>query len=472
MQRTRRPHFASNQLSRRQLLSWGGAGYLGLNLPGIIQAQATQAGSTGAAASKIKACIFLFYYGGPSHLDMYDMKPHAPAEVRGEFRPIATSVPGLHISEHLPRMAKVMHKVALIRSMHHANRLHDSASTEVHTGRPSPHGDREEAAPIAQFFPCFGATLNFLAQARDLDVPHAALPYVFHNVVDVPCQGGGFLGARFDPLQITVDAQQRSYSAGALARQNDLPPQRMAERRRLLDRLESLTRPYPQAAQLQRIYDQASRLLSSRELHRALNLQEEPARVRDRYGHGPVQSGSGNGADRAHARHMRGQNLLLARRLVEAGLPFVNVHDCRQQGQNWDAHARNFEEHKHHLLPLADQSLSALIEDLDVRGLLDSTLIVATGEFGRTPRINNQAGRDHWPDCYTVLLAGGGVKGGFVHGASDRIGAYPALDPVTPADLAATIYWRFGIDPATEVHDQTGRPWRIADGTPIRQLFA
>jgi uncharacterized protein (DUF1501 family) len=172
-----------------------------------------------------------------------------------------------------------------------------------------------------------------------------------------------------------------------------------------------------------------------------------------------------------YARQMRGQNLLLARRLVEAGVPFVNVYDFKQQGQNWDAHFRCANQHKTHLLPQADQSLSALIEDLDARDLLDSTLVVAMGEFGRTPRINKEAGRDHWPDCYTVLLAGGGVRGGAVFGASDRIGAYPARDAVTPGDLAATIFWRFGIDPATEIHDRSGRPHRLATGEPLRSLF-
>jgi uncharacterized protein (DUF1501 family) len=171
------------------------------------------------------------------------------------------------------------------------------------------------------------------------------------------------------------------------------------------------------------------------------------------------------------ARQMRGQNLLLARRLVEAGVPFVNVFDFRQQGQNWDAHHQNFSQHKDHLLPLADQSLSALIEDLDTRGLLDSTLVVGMGEFGRTPKINANGGRDHWPDCYSVLLAGGGIHGGSVFGASDRTGAFPARDPVSPADLAATIFWRFGIDPSSEIHDLTGRPWRVADGQPLRSLF-
>jgi hypothetical protein len=223
--------------------------------------------------------------------------------------------------------------------------------------------------------------------------------------------------------------------------------------------------------------DKAYRLLESDAIRRAADVTREPLAVRERYGFGaePVAvgegGGGGNGAEMGYARQMRGQNLLLARRLVEAGVPFVNVYDFKQQGQNWDAHFNGANQHKTYLLPQADQSLSALIEDLDARGLLDSTLVVAMGEFGRTPRINKEAGRDHWPDCYTVLMAGGGVRGGAVYGSSDRIGAYPASDPVTPGDLAATIYWRFGLDPAAEIRDQTNRPHRLAAGEPLRRLF-
>jgi len=212
-------------------------------------------------------------------------------------------------------------------------------------------------------------------------------------------------------------------------------------------------------------------------VRRALDVSREDPRTRDRYGyfHASVPvgegGGGGNGAEMGYARHMRGQNLLLARRLVEAGVPFVNVYDFKQQGQNWDAHFKVFHQHKAHLLPAADQGLSALVEDLDQRGLLETTLVVALGEFGRTPRINKDGGRDHWPDCYSAVFAGGGVKGGFVWGSSDRLGAYPASDPVTPADLAATIYWRFGIDPATEIHDAGGRPYKLSEGRPLRKLF-
>jgi hypothetical protein len=206
-----------------------------------------------------------------------------------------------------------------------------------------------------------------------------------------------------------------------------------------------------------------------------MDITQESPEVRERYGFGaaPISKGevNGGGGELGFARQMRGQNLLLARRLVEAGVPFVNVYDCRQQGQNWDAHVNCESQHKNYLLPLADQALSALIEDLDQRSLLESTLIVATGEFGRTPTINASAGRDHWPHCYSVLMAGGGVRGGAVFGSSDKFGAHPDTDPVTPGDIAATIFWRMGIDHAFNIVDQTGRPHRLTTGEPIQQLF-
>lgn len=458
--------------TRRQLLRASASGGLGLSLSGLWQAQALA--ESNKPASKIRACVVVFYYGGPSHVDTYDLKPNAPADIRGEFQPIASSAPGVMVSEHLPQMAKVMHKVAVVRSVNHQNRLHDSASTEMLTGRQSPQGDREEFAPIPQFYPCVGATCSYLWQARGLDVPHAALPFLFHNVVDVPCQGGGFLGSAFDPLQISVDVEKRAYRAGSLTPPDGRTFESVGDRRRLLSVLESDLAANTSAERRWRLfYDKAYSLLGSETLRRALDLSAESQATRDRYGFKPAEAVNGDTSQSAMAegRPMRGQNLLIARRLVEAGVPFVNVFDFRQQGQNWDSHANNFFHHKNYLLPQTDQSLSALIEDLDQRGLLDSTLVVAMGEFGRTPRINANAGRDHWPDCYSVLLAGGGVKGGSVYGSSDRLGMYPETNPVSPADLTATIFWRFGIDPMTEIHDTTGRPHRISDGRPIRELF-
>jgi hypothetical protein len=471
-------------LGRRRLLQLGGLGCLGLSLPRLFQAQAAQAARPVApqTATRIQSCILIFYYGGPSHLDMFDMKPHAPAEVRGEFKPIATTVPGLRISEHLPRTARVMHKVALIRSMHHAMRNHDSACTETLTGRSPFGGDRENFIPLndLQVFPCFGASLSYARKDRS-KVPHAALPFAIHNAVPVPCQSGGFLGSAYNPFLIEGDPETLSYRADLLKLPESFSPARVGRRQALLGRLEAARERSPAPANarpLRKYYQKAFDLLGSEAVRRALDIDQEPAQVRDRYGRNRKQQSfpddpvGGNGAQLGYGRSLRGQNLLLARRLVEAGVPFVNVYDFKQQGQNWDNHVKNFGQLKNHLLPPADWAFSALIEDLDARGLLDTTLVVALGEFGRTPRINKDAGRDHWPDCYSALVAGGGVKGGLVYGSSDKNGAYPASDPVTPADLAATIFWRFGLDPATEIHDVIGRPYRLAEGEPLRKLFA
>ncbi len=462
---------STHELTRRRFVQWGGVG--ALSLGGLWNTQVAAEGAGRPMPSGIRACIFVFYYGGQSHLDTYDPKPNAPSSVRGEFQPIATSVPGLQISEHLPHMSQVMHHCALIRSMRHTNRLHDSASIETHTGRQASQGDREEFAPIPQFFPCHGATLSHLWQERKLVVSHAALPFVFHNVVPTPCQGGGFLGAAFDPFRVNVNPDSQQYLVEELAIRPELPSQRVGSRRDLVTALQSDLFADPKfSSGMDQYYHKAYQLLGSEQVRKALDLTEETAEMRERYGVYSKDSPGGSGAAHpGYGRHMRGQNLLVARRLVEAGVPFVNVFDFRQQGQNWDSHANNFAQNKDTLLPPADKALAALICDLEERGLLDSTLIVATGEFGRTPTINSGAGRDHWPDCYSVLLAGGGVQGGAVHGASDAIGAYPAKDPATPADLAATIYWRFGIDPSQHIYDRLARPWPLAAGEPLKGLF-
>ena len=466
----------SHRPSRRDLL------HLGAGLGAVSALSVLKSAGAAAAASvvnakgtshTIRSCIFVFYYGGPSHLDTYDMKPHAADSVRGEFSGIATSVPGLQICEHMPHMARVMHKVALVRSMHHTNRLHDSASTETHTGRQGPQGDREEFGAINQFYPCHGAVLTMLRAGEQLDVPHAMLPWQFHNVITTPCQGGGFLGHQFDPLLVTGDASNVRYESDELKRPAELSTDRISQREALLTSLDIDSTLASHAAPFGVYRQKAHELLRSTVLQNTLRIEEESAATRERYGMREPKALPGDGAAAAApARNLRGQNLLLARRLVEAGVRFVNVHDFRQQGQNWDSHSQNFQQHRRYLLPQADQALAALIEDLDERSLLDSTLVVALGEFGRTPKINGNAGRDHWPDCYTVLLAGGGIRGGSVFGSSDRTGAYPETNPVTPADLAATLYWRFGLAPHTEVRDRAGRPHRIADGRPITDIFA
>jgi hypothetical protein len=433
-------------LSRRQFV--GAAGLAGLGL-GLAPRLAGAARTAAASSSRIRSCILVFYYGGPSHLDTLDPKPNAPAEVRGEYRSIATSVPGVRISEHLPRTARLMNRLALVRSLHHPMRNHNSAAAEALTGRTPAGGDQELLTDDPRGLPTLGSAVSFALGPRAHVLPYVALPYTLYNVVQLPGQSPGLLGGAYDRFQVDGDPSNANFRVAAFDGAGDL-----GERVSLLRRFDRGSLPGP-AARADVYRERALRLLASPEIPRLFDLAKEPQRVRERYG-----------------RHRLGQSLLLARRLVEGGVNFVVAFDGQTNGQeaNWDSHENIFPRHRQ-LIPPSDQALSALIEDLDSRGLLDTTLVLALGEFGRTPRINRNAGRDHWPDCYSLLLAGGGVQGGAVHGASDNIGAFPNADPVTPADLAATIFWRFGLDPATEILDQTGRPFRLAEGEPIRRIF-
>lgn len=462
------------QVSRRHALEIGGLGLLGVSLPQFLQLQATRAGQL--PGQQIKSCIVIFYYGGPSHLDTFDMKPNAPSEVRGEFRSIATSVPGLQISEHLPHTAKIMHKVTVVRSMHHDMRGHDSASYQALTGHVPPMGDNQNFGERPDSFPCYGACLNRVRPHFPVAIPHASLPFVMNNNFINPGQTSGFLGPAYQPLLIQGEPDSLTYSAGSLELLRGVNKDRFQHRMKLFRALNSSRRSFVDDVPMSVFSERAFELIVSSGVRDALDINQETLATRERYGTGEAgqpyddDPKSRANVELAIARNMRGINLLMARRLVEAGVPFVNVYDYKQQGKNWDTHADNFTRHKDHLLPQADQAFAALIEDLDQRGLLDTTLVVAMGEFGRTPRINKDAGRDHWPDCYTALLAGGPIKGGYLHGASDKIGAYPAKDPVTPADLAATIFSLFGVDPRTLIHDSGGRPYPIALGRPIEGL--
>jgi hypothetical protein len=440
--------------NRRRLLQAGGLGLLGLNLPTLLRAEAAPARPAGAEP---RSAILIFYYGGPSQLETWDPKPEAPAAVRGEFRAIGTAADGVRIGEHLPRCARVMDRMALIRSMHHPMRNHNAAAAETLTGRTPPGGDQELLQDDARSFPCLGAAVTAALADPTAILPQVALPHVMYNVVQLPGQRAGFLGGAYDPLHVTCDPNAADYRIPDLELPAGLTPARLEHRQSLLRLVDGQRRaaerlpggPDP-------FYERAFTLLGSDRVRAAFDIGREDPRTRERYG-----------------RHVHGQSVLLARRLVEAGVRFVTVYDRVHNGQdaNWDSHAQVFARHRDHLLPPADQALSALVEDLEQRGLLASTLVVALGEFGRTPQINAQGGRDHWPDCFSVALAGGGVRGGSVYGESDAWGAFPAADPATPADLAATLFWRFGIDPAAEIRDRTGRPFRLADGEPLRALF-
>jgi hypothetical protein len=436
-----------------------------LSLPTLLlRAEAAAASSRipGRLASErplIRSCILIYFYGGPSHLDMWDMKPSAPLEVRGEFKPIATSVAGTQICEHLPRMARMAHKWALVRSMNHAMTNHNAAAVEAMCGRTPARGDLELLDDDPLTPPNYGATLSYLMPDSPIGLPHVALPHVMYNVVQLPGQTAGFLGAAYERFQITSDPSTPQFDVSTLKLPGDVSSARLGVRNQLLsmiDRQPVSPPATPKRRAIEEHYGKAFALLRSDAVRHSLDIAKEPGPLRDRYG-----------------RNTLGQSMLLARRLVESGVRFVNVNDKISNGQdaNWDSHEKVFPRHRDHLIPPTDQAFSALLEDLESRGLLESTLVIGMGEFGRTPRINHNAGRDHWPRCYSVVLAGGGVKGGTVIGTSDNIGAYPATDPVTPGDLAATIFSSFGVEPAHEVRDITGRPWRLADGRRLTALF-
>lgn len=463
-------------LGRREFLRAGGLGLLELGLPTFSKARALSAPPRDASHSfgRAKACIFLFMWGGPAQQETWDLKPDAPEQVRGEFRPIATNVPGLSISEHFPKLAKQAHRLAVLRSVHHADVNHTTATHELLTGRPVPRGPD---APLAEDWPHYGAVLAHLAKGKE----RSSLPPFVQMRPTIPegaprfvesshGQGAGWLGPALDPFTIDDDPNRPDYRIGTF-NLPDLGPDRLADRRQLLSLVDAQTRQLegcPQVRAMDQHYLRAYNLLTTRRALEAFDLTKEDPRLRTRYG-----------------LHPHGQAVLQARRLVEAGVPLVTVFWQNDGLTNvsvyWDTHNRNFVDLKTRLMPASDQAFDTLLDDLDARGLLDETLVVWTGEFGRTPRVGQSVvggagagrdGRDHWPHCFSTVLAGAGVRGGTVHGASDRWAAYPALDPVTPADVAATIYHLLGIDPALELHDTFDRPLQLCLGTPIWSVIA
>jgi hypothetical protein len=450
-------------LPRRKLLQIGGSGFLGLTVPRLLAA----AEQTSRLIARAKSVIFLFQFGGPSHIDTFDLKPDAPDGVRSEFDSIATSLPGLRVCDQLPRTAKVMDKVTLVHSVHHTMKNHNSAAYYALTGHAPPVDDiRLRDSP--ELYPAYGATVDRFATNTGGMPTFAAFPHVIADGSITPGQAASFLGRRHDPLLITRDPNEPEFGLPELSLPQGLSVDRLADRRGLQQvinsQLADLDRSAP-AAGLDSYYDKALGMLNSTQVRDAFDLSREPAAVRDRYG-----------------RTTYGQSCLLARRLVEAGVKFVNVYFAESIGGRyigkggWDTHGfdntRMYPVLKGWQLPLTEQTLPTLLIDLDERGLLDETLVVWMGEFGRTPQINKNVSRDHWPQCYTALLAGGGVKRGFRYGASDAFGAYPAGDPVRPDDLAATMFALLGIDPHTEVRDSLDRPLPIAAGEVLHGILA
>jgi hypothetical protein len=467
-------------ISRRRLLRVGSLGSLGLALPDLLRAETSA--PRPSFGGRAKSCILFFLEGGPAHQDLWDMKPDAPLEVRGEFRPISTTLPGVSVCEHLPLFARQVHHLAQVRSVHHPFVDHNAGTYYALTGRTPLAGGRLIIGDGPENFPPFGASLSRLRPLPQGHLPEFVhLPDVMsNNGRDLPGQRAGFLGPACDPF-VAGDPSAADYRVPGLGLPGDVPARRLSRRRTLRDQLDGAGGPladHPRWQGMETHYERAFGLLASDQTRRAFDLGQEPAQVRERYGLPDRVDRSVEARKFGGLPHL-GQCVLLARRLIEAGVRLVTVCTGRRFDQSWDTHRSHFPLLKKSLLPYFDRAFSALITDLAERGLLDETLVVALGEFGRTPKLGqitsgagaDAAGRDHWPHCYTVLFAGGGLRPGMVYGASDRFAAYPRSNPVTPDDIAATIYGALGLAPETLLTDPLGRPQTLALGEPIRDLF-
>jgi uncharacterized protein (DUF1501 family) len=434
---------------RRDFLRLGGASLfgLGLTLSDLLAGQARAAAVPTRRAHRDVSLIYLFLHGGLSTIDTWDMKPDAPAEFRGEFKPIRSNVPGIDLCEHLPRMAKVMDKVSLVRSFRHHNSDHGAADHYMLTGYFPQAGFNPGLTPNNQK-PAHGSII-----ARKLGPRGSVPPYVCLPKLHPSC-GSAYLGASASPFVIDADPNAPDFAVPDVAPLASLPASRLENRKKLLATVDRFHRSVEaeintQARTVGVFQRKAFELMTSPAAKKAFDIHAESDKLRESYG-----------------RNTLGQSCLMARRLVEAGVRCVTIDHS-----NWDTHDANFATLKRQLLPWLDAGVSTLFTDLAERGLLGSTLVLITGEFGRTPRINKNAGRDHWGPAFTVALGGGGIKGGLVVGKSDARAERPAAEPYGPEDLSATLYHLMGIDPKEEFLTPEGRPVAIVNnGRLIREL--
>jgi hypothetical protein len=441
-------------LSRREWLRIGGIGALGLTWPDLLKAEQDQRPRLFGHA---KSCVVIFQFGGPGQQDLWDLKPEAPAEVRGEFKPIATNVDGMSIGEHLPHLSRQADKFTIVRSVSHVDFEHGSASYMALTGQMHPKPGTNTPA-TKEDFPTYGSVLTKLKPTAKPVPTAVVLGPVMHqgNRPPMAGQNAGFLGDGYDPFRIADDPNAAGFRVTGLSTPETITSVRLDQRQSLLANFEQHLRRLDHSRSVEgmsQLKQRAYGLLASSQSQQAFNLAGEDPRVRDTYG-----------------RHKFGQTMLLARRLVEAEVPLITVNWSKLNADQWDTHKKNYPRLLE-LLPPFDQGIAACLADLDDRGLLDTTLVVCLGEFGRTPKINKDAGRDHWPDCYSILMAGGGLKRGFIYGASDKHAAYPARDPVPPWDLAATMYHLLGVDPHVHVHDRLERPFKLSHGRVVKGLL-
>lgn len=446
-----------NGVTRRDFLQVGSLGAIGLSLPQYLQAKEVGALRDHHAD---QSCIMIFNLGAPSHLDTYDLKPDAPAEIRGPFKPINTASPEIQLSEILPQHAKVADKFSLVRSCFHTSAaVHDAGWQMMQTGRQFSGGVETPHA---------GAVVSYLRGRKSDLPPFVVLPELMgRGGGNLPNgQAGGFLGKTHDPFALMADPSKPNFKVPDLLPPAHIDTLRLQRRRRMREIVDSSVKSFEQSDDARLLNDNfaaAFRLMTSTEAREAFDLSKEPKKVRERYG-----------------QNRFGQCCLLARRLVEAGVRFVTINTFLTVFDEitWDIHGSkpftSIEGMKNIVAPMYDQAYSALIEDLFDRGLLDSTLVSTLSEFGRTPKINPAGGRDHWPQCFTTTFAGGGVQGGRVIGASDPIGGVPADRPTDPGEVMATIFHSLGFDIETHLPGPAGRPFPIVDfgKQPVKELFA
>ncbi|MCA9128116.1 MAG: DUF1501 domain-containing protein [Planctomycetales bacterium] len=454
----------SNRLSRRHAVHAGALTALGLGLADLqVRLAAAQDGELALPRRPAKSCIFLFMWGGPSQLETFDMKPDAPVEVRGEFNPVSTKVPGLQICEHFTELANMTDKLAIIRSLTHDDPAHLSSGHATLTGQLAPVLKSDADPPSAKDSPHLGALISKL-RPNNLGLPaFVAMPWkAYHPAApggEAPGQHGGWLGSAYDGMLLGGDLNDPAWHPEGLSLPADIGLDRLESRTELLKLLDDqrvdihrASGPSSLAAHQLR----AKEMIASAKVRQAFDLSQESERTRERYG-----------------RNIHGQCVLMARRLVEHGVPLVSVN-WHNDGKNfWDTHGNNFNRLKNDLIPPADRALSALLNDLQERGLLDETIVAWVGEFGRNPQINTKnAGREHWPYCYNGILAGGGIRPGAVYGVSDKHAAYPVSDPVSPQDFATTILHAMGLPTQMTLPDREDRPHRITSGRVLHELLA
>ena len=453
------PQFCDG-VNRRRMLQVGGLGTMGLGLPDLLAAQARAAEAVGTFG-RAKRMILLFMWGGPAHQDTWDLKPDGPVELRGEFQPIETNVPGIHLSEHFPHIAKHADKLAILRSVGQEDNNHSTGAHAGLTGRRH-ELKQENFQARATDFPHYGSVLSKLRPNTGGMPTFVSLPDIIATTAGkiTPGQFGGLLGRQYNPFLITDHPEEPDFSIDTLRLPTEISDSRMRDRRSLLDQIDNVARVAERSAiahGMDAFYQRALDMVLSSDARNAFDINSVSDKERWRYG-----------------MHTFGQSVLMARRLIESGVQLVTVYWHRERptiDSSWDTHALNFQEMKSRLMPSVDRSIAMLLEDLERSGLLDETLVVWNSEFGRTPKINKNAGRDHWGPCNSVVMAGGGIPGGQIFGATDKAAAYPTRDKVTQDDVAATIYHCLGFDSEARVHDRGGRPHNVALGEPIHKLL-